>query len=195
MGLNHFFNKNSNLINLFIIAPCLFFVDFSYSRLAILALVLGFLIFIQNLFLILYKTTCNPEKKKHWYNLLTNFIFILLLVPMCFYQFVNPSFNLYNKFIAVFLFLYSSLKLLFKKKCEKMESCKVVNNIKNYNNNLKKNKLNSVKQVTRECSSSASLPISPSSSSSTSSSSTSSSSCISTEEATILCNKYNINSD
>jgi hypothetical protein len=179
MGLSYFFNKNSNLINLFIIAPCLFFVDFSYSNFAILALMLGFLILIQNIFLILYKTTNNLEKKKHWCKLLTNFLYILLLVPLCFYQFVNPSFNIYNKFVAVFLFLYSSLKLIFKKKYEKMESCKVVNNIKNYNN-LKQKKLCPRKHVVPE---------------SSSSSSSSSSQCVSTEEAYKICNKYNIKSD
>ena len=182
MGLSYFFNKNSNLINLFIITPCLFFVDFSYSNFAILALVLGFLILIQNLFLILYKTTNNIEKKKHWCKLLTNFLYILLLAPLCFYQFVNPSFNIYNKFVAVFLFLYSSLKLIFKKKCEKMESCKVVNNIKNYND-LKKKKLCSTKPVVHECQSSSST------------SSSSSSQCVSTDEAVKICNKYNIKSD
>ena len=48
MGISQFFNKNSNLLNLFIVAPCLFFVDFSYQKFAILALVLGFLILIPD---------------------------------------------------------------------------------------------------------------------------------------------------
>lgn len=178
MGLTDFFHRNANLINVFIFAPCLSFIDFSYSNFAIIALVLGFLILIQNLFLILYKTTNNLEKKKHWCKLLTNILYILLLVPLCFYQFANPSFNIYNKFFAVFLFLYSSLKLIFKKKYEKMESCKIVNNIKNYNE-LKKNKLHSTKPLVHECSSSSSF---------------SSSQCVSTEEAAKICNKFNIKS-
>ena len=107
MGLTKFFNKNSNLINLLIISPALFLVDFSYQKFAILALVLGFLIFIQNLFLIIYKLTSDPEKKKHWYGILTNVLNIILIVPLCLYQYVNPSFSIYNKFLALFLAIYS----------------------------------------------------------------------------------------
>ena len=99
MGLTNFFNKNSNLINLFIISPALFFVDFSYTKFAVLALILGFLILIQNLFLIIYKLTSNPEKKKHWYASLTNILHIILIVPLCLYQYVNPSFSIYNKIV------------------------------------------------------------------------------------------------
>ena len=192
MGLTKFFNKNSNLINLLIISPALFLVDFSYQKFAILALVLGFLILIQNLFLILYKLTSDPEKKKHWVKILTNVLNIILLVPLCLYQYVNPSFNMYNKFVAVFLALYSSIKLIFRQKYEKNTS-NVVNNIKNYNNKTDK------KHVPKDCT--KTLDLSKSSTNSTnstnSSSSTNSTSSteISTKEATLICRKFNIKSD
>jgi hypothetical protein len=191
MGISSFFNKNSNLINLLVVAPCLFFVDFSYQKFAIIALVLGFLILIQNLFLINYKCTSNENKKKHWYHLLTNFMFIIFLVPLCLYQFINPSFNGYNKFAAVCLFLNSSMKFLLKKKYEKFESLNVINNIKNYNNKHKKH-YSSSENI---CNVKSSSSCSHSSSSSSSSSCTSSSSCVSTNQAKNICNKYNIKSD
>ena len=193
MGLTKFFYKNSNLINLLIISPVLFLVDFSYQKFAILALVLGFLILIQNLFLILYKLTSDPEKKKHWVKILTNVLNIMLLVPLCLYQYVNPSFNMYNKFIAVFIALYSSIKLIFRQKYEKNTS-NVVNNIKNYNNKTDK------KHIPKDCTktfdfSSSSSDKSPSTHSCESSTNYSYSTEISTKEATLLCRKFNIKSD
>jgi hypothetical protein len=197
MGLTKFFNKNSNLINLLIISPTLFLVDFSYQKFAILALVLGFLILIQNLFLILYKLTSDPEKKKHWIKVLTNVLNIILLVPLCLYQYVNPSFNIYNKFVAVFLAVYSSIKLIFKQKYEKNTS-NVVNNIKNYNKNTN-NKTNK-KQVSKDCAktfefTSSSSDNSPKTNTCESSTNYSYSTELSTKEATLLCRKFNIKSD
>ena len=190
MGLSKFFNKNSNLINLLIISPALLLVDFSYQKFAILALVLGFLILIQNLFLILYKLTSDPEKKKHWVKILTNVLNIILLVPLCLYQYVNPSFNMYNKFVAVFLALYSSIKLIFRQKYEKNTS-NVVNNIKNYNNKTDNT------HVPKDCTKTLDLSKSSSTNSSHSTNSTSSTSSteISTKEATLICRKFNIKSD
>jgi hypothetical protein len=193
MGLTKFFNKNSNLINLLIISPALFLVDFNYQKFAILALVLGFLILIQNLFLILYKLTSDPEKKKHWVNILTNVLNIILIVPLCLYQYVNPSFSIYNKFVAVFLAVYSSIKLIFKKKYEKNTSC-VVNNIKNYNKNPKKNQSCSKETKTFEFTSCKSGD-SPTTHTCESSTNYSYSTEISTKEATLICRKFNIKSD
>ena len=197
MGLIKFFNKNSNLINLLIISPALFLVDFSYQKFAILALVLGFLILIQNLFLILYKLTSDPEKKKHWTRVLTNVLNIIILVPLCLYQYVNPSFNIYNKFVAVFLTVYSSIKLIFKQKYEKNTSS-VVNNIKNYNKNTN-NKTNK-KQVSKKSAksfefSNSSSGDSPTTHSCESSTNYSYSTDLSTKEATLLCRNFNIKSD
>jgi hypothetical protein len=187
MGLTKFFNKNSNLINLLIISPALFLVDFSYQKFAILALVLGFLILIQNLFLIVYKLTSDPEKKKHWVRILTNVLNIILLVPLCLYQYVNPSYNMYNKFVAAFLAVYSSIKLIFKKKYEKTSSSNIVNNIKNYNNNkkcedsnFKSSKSSSISSSTNTCESSTNYSYSTE---------------LSTKEAILLCRKFNIKSD
>jgi len=193
MGLTKFFNKNSNLINLLIISPALFLVDFSYQKFAILALVLGFLILVQNLFLILYKLTSDPEKKKHWVKILTNVLNIILLVPLCLYQYVNPSFNIYNKFVAVFLAVYSSIKLIFRQKYEK-NTTKVVNNIKNYSKKTDK------KHISKDCTktfdfTSSSSGKSPSTNSGDSSTNYSYSTELSTNEATILCRKFNIKSD
>ena len=189
MGLTKFFYKNSNLINLLIISPALFLVDFSYQKFAILALVLGFLILIQNLFLILYKLTSDPEKKRHWVRVLTNVLNIILLVPLCLYQYVNPSFNMYNKFVAVFLALYSSVKLIFRQKYEK-NTANIVNNIKNYNN--KSDKKDNTKTFDFTSSSSGK---SPSTHTCDSSTNYSYSTDISTKEATLLCRKFNIKSD
>jgi hypothetical protein len=195
MGLGKFFNKNSNLINLLIISPALFLVDFNYQKFAILALVLGFLILIQNLFLIIYKLTSDPEKKKHWYRILTNVLNIILLVPLCLYQYVNPSFNMYNKFVAVFLGVYSSIKLIFKQKYEKNTS-NIVNNIKNYNKtdkkHVQKNNKKDSKSFTFTNSSTAESPITHTCDSSTN---YSYSTELSTKEATLLCRKFNIKSD
>jgi len=190
MGLGKFFNKNSNLINLLIISPALFLVDFNYQKFAILALVLGFLILIQNLFLIIYKLTSDPEKKKHWYRILTNVLNIILLVPLCLYQYVNPSFNMYNKFVAVLLGLYSSIKLIFRQKYEKNTS-NIVNNIKNYNNKTDK-KQKDCKLFSFSTSSSGNSPTTRSCDSSTN---YSYSTELSTKEATLLCRKFNIKSD
>lgn len=197
MGLTKFFNKNSNLINLLIISPALFFVDFSYSKFAILALVLGFLILMQNLFLIIYKLTSDPEKKKHYYRVLTNVLNIILIVPLCLYQYVNPSFNIYNKFVAVFLAVYSSIKLIFKQKYEK-NTTGVVNNIKNYNKNTNKNTDN--KHVSKDSNKTfkftkSSSDNSPTSHTCESSTNYSYSTEVSTKEATLLCRKFNIKSD
>jgi hypothetical protein len=194
MGLTKFFNKNSNLINLLIISPALFLVDFSYSKFAILALVLGFLILIQNLFLILYKLTSDPEKKKHWTRILTNVLNIIIIVPICLYQYVNPSFNIYNKFIAVFLAVYSSIKIIFKRKCENKKNTEIVNNIKNYNkkSNKKECVKDNIKSFEFTNSSSGSSPTTHTCESSTN---YSYSTEISTKEATLLCRKFNINSD
>jgi len=192
MGLTKFFNKNSNLINLLIISPALFLVDFNYQKFAILALVLGFLILIQNLFLIIYKLTSDPEKKKHWVRILTNVLNIILIVPLCLYQYVNPSFSIYNKFVAVFLAVYSSVKLIFKRKYEK-NTC-VVNNIKNYNKNSKNNESCSKETKTFEFTSSKSAD-SPTTHSCNTSTNYSYSTELSTNEATILCRKFNIKSD
>jgi amino acid transporter len=193
MGLTKFFNKNSNLINLLIISPVLFLVDFSYQKFAILALVLGFLILIQNLFLIIYKLTSDPKKKKHWFGILTNVLNIILIVPLCLYQYVNPSFNIYNKFVAVFLAIYSSIKLIFKRKYEKNTSC-VVNNIKNYNKNPKNNQSCSKETKTFEFTSCKSGN-SPKTNTCESSTNYSYSTEISTKEATLICRKFNIKSD
>ena len=193
MGLTKFFNKNSNLINLLIISPALFLVDFNYQKFAILALVLGFLILIQNLFLIIYKLTSDPKKKKHWFGILTNVLNIILIVPLCLYQYVNPSFNIYNKFVAVFLAVYSSIKLIFKKKYEKNTSC-VVNNIKNYNKNPKNNQSCSKETKTFEFTSCKSGD-SPTTHTCESSTNYSYSTEISTKEATLICRKFNIKSD
>jgi hypothetical protein len=193
MGLTKFFNKNSNLINLLIISPVLFLVDFSYQKFAILALVLGFLILIQNLFLIIYKLTSDPKKKKHWFGILTNVLNIILIVPLCLYQYVNPSFNIYNKFVAVFLAIYSSIKLIFKRKYEKNTSC-VVNNIKNYNKNPKNNQSCSKETKTFEFTKSKSSD-SPTTHTCESSTNYSYSTEISTKEATLICRKFNIKSD
>jgi hypothetical protein len=192
MGLTKFFNKNSNLINLLIISPALFLVDFNYQKFAILALVLGFLILIQNLFLIIYKLTSDPEKKKHWVRILTNVLNIILIVPLCLYQYVNPSFSMYNKFVAVFLAVYSSVKLIFKRKYEK-NTC-VVNNIKNYNKNSKNNESCSKETKTFEFTSSKSAD-SPTTHSCDTSTNYSYSTEISTKEATLICRKFNIKSD
>jgi len=192
MGLTKFFNKNSNLINLLIISPALFLVDFNYQKFAILALVLGFLILIQNLFLIIYKLTSDPEKKKHWVRILTNVLNIILIVPLCLYQYVNPSFSMYNKFVAVFLAVYSSVKLIFKRKYEK-NTC-VVNNIKNYNKNSKNNENCSKETKTFEFTSSKSAD-SPTTHSCDTSTNYSYSTEISTKEATLICRKFNIKSD
>jgi len=197
MGLTKFFNKNSNLINLLIISPALFFIDFSYQKFAILALVLGFLILMQNLFLIIYKLTSDPEKKKHWCRVLTNVLNIILIVPLCLYQYVNPNFNIYNKFVAVFLAVYSSVKLIFKHKYDK-KTTSVVNNIKNYNKNTNKNtnkkecSKDSNKTFEFTSSSSADTPTTHTCESSTN---YSYSTEISTKEATLLCRKFNIKSD
>jgi hypothetical protein len=193
MGLTKFFHKNSNLINLLIISPALFLVDFSYQKFAILALVLGFLILIQNLFLILYKLTSDTEKKKHWVKILTNVLNIILIVPLCLYQYVNPSFNIYNKFIAVFLAVYSSIKLIFRQKYEKTNSS-VVNNIKNYNSKVEKNHVSKDNTKTFDFTS-CSSDKSPSSQSCESSTNYSYSTELSTKEATLLCRKFNIKSD
>jgi len=192
MGLTKFFNKNSNLINLLIISPALFLVDFSYQKFAILALVLGFLILIQNLFLILYKLTSDPEKKRHWVKILTNVLNIILLVPLCLYQYVNPSFNMYNKFVAVFLAVYSSVKLIFRSKYEK-NTTNIVNNIKNYNKNDKKH-------LTKDCSksfdfTSSSSGKTPTTQTCETSTNYSYSTDISTKEATLMCRKFNLKSD
>lgn len=192
MGLTKFFNKNSNLINLLIISPALFLVDFNYQKFAILALVLGFLILIQNLFLIIYKLTSDPEKKKHWCRILTNVLNIILIVPLCLYQYVNPSFSIYNKFVAVFLAVYSSIKLIFKRKYEK-NTC-VVNNIKNYNKNPKNKESCSKETKTFEFTSSKSAD-SPTTHSCETSTNYSYSTDISTKEATLICRKFNIKSD
>ena len=208
MGLTKFFNKNSNLINLLIISPALFFVDFSYSKFAILALVLGFLIFVQNLFLILYKLTSDPKKKKHWCSVLTNVLNIILIVPLCLYQYVNPSFNIYNKFIAVFIAVYSSIKLIFKHKYEK-NTTSVVNNIKNYNKNTSNKVLkDSNNKVVKDRNNkvlkdspktfkftSSSSGESPTTNDGESSTNYSYSTELSTKEATILCRKINLKSD
>jgi hypothetical protein len=188
MGLTKFFHKNSSLINLLIISPVLFLVDFSYQKFAILALVLGFLILIQNLFIILYKLTSDPEKKKHWVKILTNVLNIILLVPLCLYQYVNPSFNMYNKFVAVSLALYSSIKLIFRQKYEKNTS-NIVNNIKNYKTDKKQK---DCKSFTFSTSSSVESPTTRSCDSSTN---YSYSTELSTKEATLLCRKFNIKSD
>jgi len=194
MGLTKFFNKNSNLINLLIISPALFLVDFSYSKFAILALVLGFLILIQNLFLILYKLTSDPEKKKHWTRILTNVLNIIIIVPICLYQYVNPSFNIYNKFIAVFLAVYSSIKVIFKRKYENRKNTEIVNNIKNYNkkSNNKECSKDNVKSFQFTSSSSGDSPTTHTCESSTN---YSYSTELSTKEATLLCRKFNIKSD
>jgi hypothetical protein len=200
MGLTKFFNKNSNLINLLIISPALFFVDFSYSKFAILALVLGFLIFVQNLFLILYKLTSDPKKKKHWCSVLTNVLNIILIVPLCLYQYVNPSFNIYNKFLAVFVAVYSSIKLIFKHKYEK-NTTSVVNNIKNYNNNTNKNtNKNTNNKVLKDSPktfkfTNSSSGDSPTTNTCESSTNYSYSTELSTKEATIFCRKINLKSD
>jgi len=192
MGLTKFFNKNSNLINLLIISPALFLVDFNYQKFAILALVLGFLILIKNLFLILYKLTSDPEKKKHWVKILTNVLNIILLVPLCLYQYVNPSFNMYNKFVAVFIAVYSSVKLIFRQKYEKNTSS-VVNNIKNYNKiDKKQDKKDSSKSFDFTSSSSGKTPTTQSCETSTN---YSYSTEISTKEATLICRKFNLKSD
>jgi hypothetical protein len=192
MGLTKFFNKNSNLINLLIISPALFLVDFNYQKFAILALVLGFLILVQNLFLILYKLTSDPEKKKHWVKILTNVLNIILLVPLCLYQYVNPSFNMYNKFVAVFIAVYSSVKLIFRQKYEKNTSS-VVNNIKNYNKiDKKQDKKDSSKSFDFTSSSSGKTPTTQSCETSTN---YSYSTEISTKEATLICRKFNLKSD
>ncbi len=196
MGLTKFFNKNSNLINLLIISPALFLVDFSYQKFAILALVLGFLILVQNLFIILYKLTSDPEKKKNWIKILTNVLNIILLVPLCLYQYVNPSFNMYNKFVAVFLAVYSSVKLIFRQKYEKNTSS-VVNNIKNYNKidkkqDKKQDKKDSSKSFDFTSSSSGKTPTTESCETSTN---YSYSTEMSTKEATLICRKFNIKSD
>jgi len=192
MGLTKFFNKNSNLINLLIISPALFLVDFSYQKFAILALVLGFLILIQNLFLILYKLTSDPEKKRHWVKILTNVLNIILLVPLCLYQYVNPSFNMYNKFVAVFLAVYSSVKLIFRSKYEK-NTTNVVNNIKNYNKNDKKHLPKDYsKSFDFTSSSSGKTPTTQTCETSTN---YSYSTDISTKEATLICRKFNLKSD
>ena len=193
MGLTKFFNKNSNLINLLIISPALFLVDFSYEKFAILALVLGFIILIQNLFLILYKLTSDPEKKKHWVRILTNVLNIVLLVPLCLYQYVNPSFNMYNKFVAVFLALYSSIKLIFRQKYEKNTE-NVVNNIKNYNNKTDKKHNSKDSNKTFDFSNSSACK-SPSTNTCESSTNYSYSTEISTKEAALICRKFNIKSD
>jgi len=187
MGLSKFFNKNSNLINLLVISPALFLVDFCYEKFAILALVLGFLIFVQNLFLIIYKLTSDPEKKKHWCRLLTNILNIVIIVPLCLYQYVNPSFVVYNKFVAVFLGLYSSIKLIFKSKYENSNSS-IVNNIQNYNKNIDNKKKLSLKKKNNKSSSTSSCE-------SSSSTNYSCSTEISTKEATLICKKFNIKSD
>lgn len=192
MGLTKFFYKNSNLINLLIISPALFLVDFSYQKFAILALVLGFLILIQNLFLILYKLTSDPEKKRHWVKILTNVLNIILLVPLCLYQYVNPSFNMYNKFVAVFLAVYSSVKLIFRSKYEK-NTTNVVNNIKNYNKNDKKHLPKDYsKSFDFTSSSSGKTPTTQTCETSTN---YSYSTDISTKEATLICRKFNLKSD
>jgi hypothetical protein len=188
MGLSKFFNKNSNLINLLVISPALLLVDFCYEKFAILALVLGFLIFIQNLFLIIYKLTSDPEKKKHWCRLLTNILNIVIIVPLCLYQYVNPSYVMYNKFIAVFLGLYSSIKLVFKSKYQNNKS-EIVNNIQNYNKNT------NIKKKSLKNKDDTSSSSEKSTSSCSSSTNFSSSSEISTKEATIICRKFNIKSD
>jgi len=97
---------------------------------------------------------------------------------------------MYNKFVAVLLGLYSSIKLIFRQKYEKNTS-NIVNNIKNYNNKTDK-KQKDCKLFSFSTSSSGNSPTTRSCDSSTN---YSYSTELSTKEATLLCRKFNIKSD
>jgi hypothetical protein len=100
---------------------------------------------------------------------------------------------MYNKFVAVFLAVYSSVKLIFRQKYEK-NTANIVNNIKNYNNKSDKKHISKDNIKTFDFTSSSSGK-SPSTHTCDSSTNYSYSTEISTKEATLLCRKFNLKSD
>lgn len=107
--------KVNNLINLLVVSPLLYLIQYDWSKFAIVALILAVFIVVKNILLLVVNYTVNGIKKIKATRVLLKLVQSAVYGTIFYLQYKFQEYTKYNKILSAILAVYSVFNLFGNK--------------------------------------------------------------------------------